>query len=141
MNHITEEPLKVWIVTSGSYSAYDWRGIFSTQQKAWDYIAKLKSTGVDDAESEDVDVNAMDTALIEPTYTCILDTGGNVVKQLEGPYRFAEGERRGYASGGYAGAPYSATSFESPEHALKLAVEHRQAWLRNQAALPEVERR
>ena len=132
---MSEEPKTVWIVTSGEYSDYRYHGIFSTEEKAKEYAAKLcteRNHDVPDCTA--VEVDALEDAEMRLTYICHLDIGGNVVKEFTGSEALVSLRDRG--SSNPCNPNNGPTIFfgqgYSHEQARKLAVECRQAYLREQ---------
>jgi hypothetical protein len=132
---------KVYLVSSGSYDDYSVQGVFSTSEKAEEAM-KLRP---------DMDWNCVQEMEVDSTSEFIEDN--HVFKtEYRASVRMISGDvatgkpRQVYKninddqpcvlvidrSGGHSDF-VSVTSYESTEHAVKLAVEARQKWLRENA--------
>lgn len=144
---------KVYVVTTGSYSDYGVRAIFSTRKKAEEYMERCKAANNSDTENDgycyvDTDFNSieewtLDEGLQERAYDrwhvgIMLDDGSleygkspTHSKQWGVPQNEARvDEHIPIHKGRGAVRVYSC---KSAEHALKLAAEKRQEWLRRTA--------
>ena len=130
---------KVWIYTEGSYSDYHVEAVFSTKEKADAYAAQCGEYGGVD----EWDVDEFADHVRRPWWVCEIDLEtGDLVRAREGSEVISPHERGSEESG--TGTSYDPTSynlrdvasgksFVSKDHAMKLAVEARQAYLRKQA--------
>jgi hypothetical protein len=127
----------VYAVTAGSYSDFRYLGVFSSEQKAQQYIDKRKAgddlVGIDINGIEEFN---LDEALKECEYPrwCVdirLDNGA----VMSGPSKdtlWGIPSSLKFAQSKCGGNPYArGISHKSGEHALKLAIEARQEYLRN----------
>jgi hypothetical protein len=141
----------VYVVTSGAYSEYGINAMFSTKSAAQEYIDKAKKIrekdGDDynvgnvcwagDASIEEWPLDGESAAKITRSWSVgmLLDDGS--VK--EGPYerQTFESPKKSFVDQfdvpvpAYNDRPIvRVVSYKSPDHALKLAAEKRQEWLR-----------
>ena len=129
----------VYVVTSGSYSDYGIRAIFSTQELAQAYIDKANAAETYWASDTTIEEWPLDGEAEAKLFTrwkvgMLLDDGS--VK--EGPCESQEFghpeskiEQYGNTSPCYANRPIvRVVSVKSAQHALKMAAEARQKWLR-----------
>ena len=129
---------KVYIVTSGSYSSYSIDAVFATKEEADQFVG-----GASDYDIEEWKLGMPEEGPPRPFYRVYLDaeTGNESANYVRNCSWEQNKERPFYVSEFQARVsvnpytPYMATiimaeSAESYEHALKLAAEHRQAWLR-----------
>lgn len=121
-----------YVVTSGSYSDYSIRGVFSSQEKAEAYIRERGTVPhYDLAEIEEWEIDAEEAALVTDVYSVMIHADGSLFPP---PYPrhstqlIKPGQLK--SSGGCGNGCFFANSTESAEHALKLAAECRQAYLR-----------
>lgn len=133
-----ETPTTVWIVTEGCYSDYHIEGVFSSRELAEAYAQTIKGGEVNIAEW-DVDAQSktvwrrahvvhLSAETGEVVDTCTFDTHVS-------PATRGWAESRAYGDDPPSRGVFMAESYISPEHALKLAVEARQAWLRQESAV------
>ena len=139
--------MKVYVVTAGEYSSYHIEAVFSTPEKADEYLAALRKSPRHSDESPTVEVFELDTRTppqVRTHWQSVIDLATGIILEREevqeraddeypteegdGPYdvllRFVERATKWYA-----------TSFKSQDHADKLAVEARQKWLREKAGV------
>lgn len=136
--------MKAYIVTSGCYSDYSIHGVFSSQKLAQEYIDKANAARSEDCwpscssdaniEEWAVDEECEAKAYAEHSVGLLVGSG----EVIEGPHvasKFGIPSSRSYVS---ENVPYvngkdiaRAESCKSAKHAMKLAVEARQAYLRN----------
>lgn len=137
--------MRVYVITSGCYSDYGIEGIFSTRKKAEDYITKTKAAkeqGGDDFwiddDFNDIQEWVLDEQLkarfvVVHSIGIFLDTG-DVAERPQQQTRFEVPQNRSYVTESvpaYRGRGVArAQSYKSAAHALKLAVEARQNWMR-----------
>ncbi len=133
--------MKVWVVTEGSYSDFHIERIFSTEKKAVDFVGdnddlRIEEWSVDDAEGKKGTLN----------HIVSIDGAGNDFDRYVKSIGRIEDEhfkgRTWVDSERMVGNQITGLVFvgESPvnrEHALKLAIELRQEWLRNGSPTPE----
>ena len=146
--------MTIYAVSSGTYSDYGIRALFSTKEKAEEYIAKHTDTInpklTDCYDAYDIEEWELDEEYTVPVFATEwtvdldLETGNIVDRNSTGP----EGQRivRRYdlkSRGNWHAFPertygkftdpgvVRGTSFVSFEHAHKIAVEGRQAYLRD----------
>lgn len=133
---------KVFVVTHGAYSDYCIDAIFSTKEKAEEYVVKYNETNsYDKGEITEWDLDEMENAeLITQTWSCRINLNtGDITHEKPNEYKLVvkQGER-GDTSTDKAIPGFDvhgmATSYISAEHARKLAVELRQKWLREKEA-------
>ena len=127
--------MTVYIVTAGEYSDYGISSVFSTKELAETYANEFNKihpyespTSVEEWEvDQDVEIRCV------KTWVCRLDLKtGDCYTEHEG-VGLARPGRKGYVVRyGLQGkdADVAATSYESAAHARKLAIEDRQAYLR-----------
>jgi len=133
---------KVFVVTTGCYSGYSIKGIFSTEEKARQYMKNCEtSEECWDKYFNDLATWTLDEALREENYTrhdvgIMLDTGevreGPSTIEFWGipqPQTYVSESVPAYKGRGIV----RAESHISARHAMKLAVEARQAWMREHA--------
>ncbi len=141
--------MKVFIVHFGAYSDRYTAGVFSTQELAQQYIAKHGDQGDGDIDEFEIDEYA--THVRGTCYMALIDLeGGNILEQKSWPYihdphvRSAPPEINDFRSQQKSLGAFSVPSFGylsaevnsyvSADHALKLAAECRQSYLRQKAA-------
>lgn len=129
--------MKVFVVTTGCYSNYGIRGIFSTLAKAQQYMNQcIASEECWYKDFNEIEKWSLDAALGEREYmrfmVGIMLDDGSVKEQYDPQIMFGLPKSRHYiAETLYSGRGIvRAESHKSAEHAMKLAVEARQAWLR-----------
>lgn len=150
--------INVYLVTAGSYSDYGIHGVFSTREKAKEFIKNAQSikdnSNIDDEEpyisyvywanKASIEEWPLDTLLnnkVQRVYSCgmLLDDGSVVEPSnpeyshyvWENPFR-GEIEQFNVKVPVYNNRPIVRTrSTVSVDHAVKLAAEKRQEWLRN----------
>lgn len=143
------EPMKkpnestVYVVTTGEYSDYSIRGVFSSREAAEKFMAKCKaSEACWNQDFNELQEWALDDALKERAYTrfnagVFLDDG-SVEEAHDGFEYWGVPETSSYIAesvpchGGRGVA--RSTSHKSKEHAMKVAAEARQKWLRSKHA-------
>lgn len=121
----------VYVVTEGCYSNYHIAAIFSSRWKADAYLAEVISVSNDDASIEEWELDeksgyyACDSWIADITISTGEIKSSRWRKELAAPHVRAK-----EITCIEAGTILSAISFVSEEHARKLAVEARQAWIR-----------
>jgi hypothetical protein len=131
---------KVYIVTAGDYSDYYICGVFSSEEKA---KVCVEDTPDGDYKIEEYSVDTMPKQIFRERYSVYIDVNGNedgkgscyveniteiADEHLRGRSQFIKDYvslKRPHPVTGFCGY-----SYESKDHAFKLAVECRQAWLR-----------
>lgn len=135
----------VYVVTSGSYSDYRIKGIFSTRAKAETYISQCRaSEACWDKDFNDIVEWLLNHELEECEYTryscgVALDDG-SLLERKYSQQIWGLPESKSYIAENvpaYGGRGIArAESHKSQEHAFKLAVEARQKWLRERKMKP-----
>ena len=128
----------VYLVTQGEYSNYHIEGIFSTKKKADTFCKTLREIGTryDRPQVETYPLDDQVGAKSTPFWsvTIRLDTGAMWDKPWESICVTTHPDHQQGFKYGYGGNRWvTGTSYKSEDHAMKLAVEGRQAWLRNEA--------
>lgn len=126
---------KAFVVTSGRYSDYGIRGVFSTKENAERYIqnrnAAKDQTSLQEFEIEEWPLDAGLQEREYNRYSCaILIQTGEVVSTTGPHLEWGLPETKTMILRWKDGEVCRAWSPESQDHALKLAVEGRQAHLR-----------
>jgi hypothetical protein len=122
--------MKVYVVTAGSYSDYSIDSIFSTKELAEAYIAEGEKepyasyNGVDEWEVDELAGN-----VLRQMWTAYITRDGTLHTNREQKV-MANPKARSRAQGLIGDWGFQGESFISQEHAMKLAVEARQKWLR-----------
>ena len=121
--------MTVYIVTEGTYSDYHIEGAFSSRKRAEEYIKIHLSDKY--REEVSIDEYELDEEL-EKSYRTIYRVrviyhDGRVDREWEDQGYFKDN----YSNKKLLGAVALGESVISKEHALKLAIEARQEWLRN----------
>lgn len=128
--------MKVYIVSDGEYSDYAIQGIFSTEVVANAYKDACHPLG--QVEAWDVDERA--GASLRPCWKVMIQIDDGSVIETWSTQTEALGTERGgafrFQAIGRCPVRVSALSYVSASHALKLAVEERQAWLREATERP-----
>lgn len=132
---------KVYVVSSGSYSDYTIRAIFIDKESADEYFHELKKCH-SDADIEEHKVGRPDKAIARPVWYAYISIGTGKITEYSG-HRMSEVELPdspiseeintlidSYARNKKFHYDAQVTSMKSQEHANKLAVELRQAVLR-----------
>ncbi len=130
---------KIFIVTDGAYSGYHIVGVFSSREKAEEFApAAVADIGYATIEEWELDVMP-DEGYLQQIFTTRLDPGGNVIYESDPLSPETEQRPRDWSES-YVwkdSPPYSGQvrgrSVISQEHARKIAVDARQAFLREQA--------
>lgn len=134
----TPEGRKVFMVTSGEYSDYRVDGIFSTTEKAEEYMARVRSVQTY-KEFNGIDVIELDEGLKSTVHTQYLVQiflkSGDLVGKASSSLVCDKPESRSDIYGDGDSKFVSVRSSLSAEHALKIAGEARQAWLRESKAV------
>lgn len=133
--------MTVYMVASGSYSDYQIEALFSTQEKADAFVERVDPNGGNMSVQEMILDERQEDAPREVWHAYVRCYDGSVDKQYMRievvPPRFSEPGR--WPGGDFDvkqirkwPGSYCCTgaSAVSAEHALKLAIEERQAWLR-----------
>lgn len=129
----------VYVVTDGSYSDYGIKAIFSTKELAEEYQDAGKFDDIEEWEL-DAEVGKIPRETWNVTIDCTTGELMPVYHNIASNHNMGLPSDRGFARDlqrrNNANSPFetviAATSYESPEHAQKLAIEARQAWLREQ---------
>ena len=116
---------RIYIVTWGDYSGYHIKAVFSTQEKASEFIS---ANCPGEGEIEDWPVDEMAGWTKRTVYTCLIPDGKRWTFEVSADpnLRVPDPPKCGTLSKGQ----FQGFSFESDEHARKIAVEARQAYLR-----------
>jgi hypothetical protein len=136
----------IYIVTSGAYSSYGINSVFSTREKAETYIKNMPHK--DDTERiEEFTVDEEDCAMVHVIYSATIRLKDGVITRKGSVEHYgskAELEQPRSWSVPHHPVPehlqnivesfVEVSSLVSQEHAVKLAVEHRQRWLREKSA-------
>jgi hypothetical protein len=144
-----KDGMKVYIITSGSYSDYGIHGVSLSKKKARAAIDKAKAADeywACDADIEEWEADEVLQRENQTYWACgmLLDDGSVVEPRAEGyqstifdkPFR-SRIEQYGVKVPFYNNRPIVRTrSTVSAKHALKVAVEARQKWLREKAEKP-----
>lgn len=128
----------VYTVWSGSYSDRGMHAVFSTEEAANSYVYEYNQTEsarYEPASVEPYEVDADQGKICRQYWVCCIDKDGNDLpewkargKELGPPH--IPGRAARYANG--FSNKFQGCSYDSEEHAHKLAVEARQEWLREQ---------
>lgn len=121
-----------YVVTSGCYSDYSIRGVFSSQEKAEAYIREGGTVPHWDlAEIEEWEIDAEEAARATEVYSVMIRADGSLFAPPY-PHHSTQLIKPGQleSAGRCDTGCFFANSTESAEHALKLAAECRQAYLR-----------
>lgn len=133
------EPTKVYLVSKGKYSSYTIKGVFSAAEKAEAAMRLRPDEDFNDIEEFDLDCTAQ---IFEPEhvikqmyYAEIRLSDGETLIAYELPqYQHVDDDETccSVKRSLYEEKPdyVLASSYQSTEHAIKLAVEARQKWLR-----------
>lgn len=132
--------MKLFTVWVGDYSDRTMYGIFSTKELAEQYIVDVTTTpeysnyyNNNDYTIEEYELDHNINMKYKYVYSIMIDIDGNT-KDAPRPAKYlVPGDSRGVSrnySNYTSGIVFSGRSYESPEHALKLAVEERQKYLR-----------
>ena len=122
--------MTVYVVTSGSYSDYGIETVFSTREAAEAYIAEgEKLTYSDYNKIEEWPVDERAGFIMRPYWLVWMMKDGSTENTRELEALAAPTARSGEV-GEIGNWGFQAESFVSAEHALKLAAEARQEWLR-----------
>jgi hypothetical protein len=125
----------VYVVTTGDYSDYRVKALCSTLEKAKDFIQRAGI--ISDSDIDEWEVDGLEDYCNRPNWECVLNVLGHIDRRSEGS-EFVPSSERGGANTYDLGKMsfnkqfFRGVSYESAEHALKLAAECRQAWLRKQ---------
>lgn len=110
----------IYVVTSGDYSDYGIEAMFSTREKAQAYIDARNLNDYDEGrEVNEWIVDEQEGWLMRPQWEAHIRNEPPSIRDRDAAIR--RGKEVAYI-----------TSYVSPEHALKLAAEVRQQWLREQ---------
>jgi hypothetical protein len=143
---------KVYLVWSGEYSSKDVEGVFSTREAAEAFAAEVdKQDGSSYVEEKDLDGRAGERVLPQWTTFIGCESGATTAPEVRcslpsrafpeaGTYRVDHriiwGFARKYPQISDSEPVICARSDVSADHALKLAVEKRQEWLRTRDLQP-----
>lgn len=119
----------IYVVTAGRYSDYHIEAVFTTRDAADEFAAKVSNQpGVEDVRVEPYEADSCTEYGWGPVYQVAINRhSGDEEWRIEGAY--LRHPQRAVERQGYDGC----IVIDSPvsyEHALKIAAEHRQAWLR-----------
>lgn len=129
---------KVYLVTSGEYSGYHVEACFSSKEKAKDYVKKINKTSEfygACVETYIVDDTNLDTLVLRPYWYSTINLKDGRIEYEDGrttEYELAKPHERGESEVEEIfdfDTYIHATSYVSQEHANKLVIEARQAWL------------
>lgn len=128
--------MKVYMVTSGEYSDYGVCGVFSSMEKAQEYMGRPEQFN----DVKELEVDSVPPRVWKQMWTVDLDYKGDLThyydnRQESRWQEFEEDPGRGSSrawgpSYDNRGPTFFATSYVSWDHALKLAIECRQKALR-----------
>ncbi len=127
---------KVYIVTSGAYSDYQINAVFSTREKAESFV----NGGTDLYSIEEFPLDDYGEESVHKVWSARINAEGIVYTDETHEIKDSTCRGKTYPMTSYTpeycvGKPHIsvgvAESCVSAEHALKLAVEARQAWLRH----------
>ena len=136
---------KVFVVTTGCYSDYSIKGIFSSKEKAEQYMVACRgSAACWDKDFNDIEEHILDQGLAEREHTrwrCgIMLDDGSLGEAVVAQQNWGLPENSHYVAERvpvYKGRGIvRVESVKSAEHALKLAAEKRQEWLRENKDKP-----
>lgn len=148
--------MKVWLLTSGSYSDYSVMGVFSSLENLEKAKAEFLNGGSGDCnDPEEFEVDGMLELRSVPVWKASIDEDGRICDEMYGQggiyfrnprehvvrcHDNACIEQRNPSdrSGGRWGWMCYTESAESLDHAKKLAIEKRQEWLRTKDLKQEV---
>lgn len=125
--------MKVFIVTTGEYSDYHICEVFTTREAAESFLPKA---GGIEPEIEEYEADAVDTFEERDSWNASVDMeDGKITRACKAGKDLVRSSDRGASevyNDDWIGRPVYAmsTSYVSKEHAIKLAVEARQKWLR-----------
>lgn len=140
--------MKVYIVTSGAYSDYSLEGVFSTREKAEEFREQFNLVNpgyecANDVMEWEVDERAGETSRMSWSVVMELSNGEAVVEPYNNNPRpvLAQANLRnetprlvrrflGMGASRRLADTVDVVSYESLDHAVKVAAEFRQAWLR-----------
>jgi len=129
----------VYVVTTGCYSDYSIRGVFSSEAKAKRYIVNCKaSADCYWTDFNDIEKYALDAGLLERSFHCwncgIALDNGQVLEAVQESTRYGIPHSKTYVAEDvprYNGRGIvRAESHKSAAHSHKIAVEARQKYLR-----------
>jgi hypothetical protein len=131
--------MKVYVVTSGEYSDFDLRGVFSSSKNAEQYRKNCEASSecqysFNDIIEWELDHELKETEYIEHYAAIMIDTGEECERRLPNiSRRWGIPESSHWVdSTACAGRGIAyAESHKSIKHAVKLAIEARQEWLRS----------
>ena len=134
-----------YVVTAGCYSDYGIYGVFSTKKKAETYISRGKAVNEYWASEADIEEWIVDENMKMTQHTLwqvgmLLDDGSVVENYVSDRFSIPCNKvvQLGVCIPFYQNRPIVRVhSVKSEKHALKLAVEARQGWLREQALVPK----
>lgn len=135
--------MTVYIVTTGEYSDYCIRAVFTDREKAEEYVREYnacKPSCTADWEDWEADAEADMVATVLHGRCIHMDSGELTLFNGTRTYLHPKGSREATVNRHPGpiqhGGSISVWSPVSSEHAAKVAVEARQAWLREQALQP-----
>lgn len=126
---------EIYIVTSGCYSDYGISAVFTDKQSAEDYVKECHKCGQSDASVETWEANSEAEKVCRPAWAIQMFLDGRL--RMDSHYnilaspnmRVHEGINNAFYDDGKYGF-VCVTSLVSRDHAIKLAIEKRQAVLR-----------
>jgi hypothetical protein len=113
-----------YVITSGSYSDYGISGVFSTKEKAEEFVSNNQC---DDYDIEEWSINELEGQTHKTVWTCHLNKETGDV-EFANEFKILCDKR--YTASEVYKEFIKGESSVSAEHARKLAVEKRQEWLR-----------
>lgn len=125
---------KVYVVSSGEYSDYQIRGIFSTFEKACEFVETGKRDSTHDGgnawkyEHVEIEEHGLDEPIenVHAVYSAHISLKDGALVREHARNEWGTPESNSWVYGDEAGGK----SCKSSAHALKLAAEARQKWLR-----------
>jgi len=124
--------MTVYVVTAGDYSGYRIEAIFSAKESAESYIAegsKVRYADYNGIEEWELDQEA--GFVMRPYWGVYLNKDGSMSGDIRRSQQLADPDARRGEVGPCGDWGFQGESYVSEEHALKLAAEARQEWLRN----------
>ena len=123
----------IYVVTAGSYSDYHIEAVFTDKEEATRWAKEAK------AEVEELDSEIHCREIMRMYWLATINKNGEQINKNYQSQEMALTTLRG--NGGitrlYGEVHFRGKSYESQEHAVKLAIEARQEWLRNELSKSE----